>query len=121
VSNHVERVGDDTAGFSFSFEARPPVLRVRGWGFWSVEVAAAFGSKLKEACRHHPAGTALHLDMRDLKPMREEGQASFGALLQAAGRLGIAEVVIATQSSMTKLQLARIAADHATHVRVQFT
>jgi hypothetical protein len=121
VSKTSERVGDEAAGFSFSFEPSPPALHVRGWGFWNVEVASSFGSKIRDACRNRPPGTTLHLDMRDLRPMREEGQISFGALLEALGSLGIQRTVIATGSSMTKLQLLRLVMARAKQSNVEVT
>jgi hypothetical protein len=121
VSKIIERVGDDTAGFSYSFEASPPALRVRGWGFWNVEVASSFGSTIRDACRNRPAGTTLHLDLRELKPMRDEGQLSFAALLEALGSLGIQRAVIATGSPMTKLQLLRLVMASAKQTNVEVT
>jgi len=116
----MDRVGDDGAGFSLEYEPSSSSVRVRAWGFWSVEIALAFGSKVREACKNRPPGTTLQLDMTHLKPMRDEGQLAFTALIEALPGLGIANTVIATGSQLTKLQLLRIAGDPAKRPHIQF-
>ena len=106
----MQRVGDDTAGFSID---SPPTggVRVTGWGFWSAQVAKAFPSAVFEACRGRQQGLALVVDMRDLKPMREEGQRSFSDVLRSLKGLGISRTSIVTTNPLTKLQLVRLAAE----------
>ena len=68
----MQRVGDDTAGFSV--DASPAGgVSARGWGFWSAEVAMAFASTVIEACRGREQGSKLLLDMRDLNFMNSSG------------------------------------------------
>jgi len=61
------------------------------------------------------------MDMTALKPLREEGQQSFGALLQLLRTLGVGRVAVATASHLTKLQLLRLVAEHGTKDSVDFT
>jgi hypothetical protein len=116
----IEHVGNDLTGFSLHFCASPPCVRVRAWGFWGAELASSFGGKVRDACRGRPAGTTLELDMKNLKPMREEGQLSFSALIAALPALGIEATVIATSSQLTKLQLLRLAGGNAKAANIRF-
>jgi hypothetical protein len=106
----VQRVGDDTAGFSVDVQAAGRVV-VTGWGFWRLQEATAFGSVVIEACRSQPRGLMLTFDMRELKPMREEGQQSFSHISRALRGLGIAKTTIITMNPLTKLQLVRLVAE----------
>ena len=104
------RVGTDSAGFSIDFPPTGAIL-VAGWGFWSVEVAAAFAPNVIDACRGRPRGSALVLEMSNLKPMRDEGQQSFSAILRALSGLGIARTSMVTTNPLTRMQLARLATE----------
>jgi hypothetical protein len=108
----MERVGDDLSGFSIGYDSIRETIHVKAWGFWSVDVAEAFGERVVEACLQRPRGSLLALDMSDLKPMREEGQRSFGNLIRSLAGLGIARTSIVTASHMTKLQLVRLATEY---------
>jgi hypothetical protein len=106
------RVGDDTAGFSVDFPATGGTL-VTGWGFWSVEVALAFATIVGDACRSRKRRVSLMLDMRELKPMRKEGQQSFSEVLRSLQNLGISRVSVVTTNALTKIQLVRLASECA--------
>ena len=107
----MKRVGDDSAGFSAAYDAERGEVRVRGWGFWSVEVAQEFASTVSDMCRASPRGAGLLIDMTDLKPLRDEGQRSFGALVGMLRALGVGRTTVVTASHLTKLQLLRIVAE----------
>lgn len=102
------RVGDNEAGFSVGLDASMRSLVVVAWGFWNAEVAAAFGSTVLEAC---PLGvTRVVFDMGELKPMRDEGQRSWGTLMSTlSSSRHVTAIVVGTSSQLTKLQLLRIA------------
>lgn len=116
----MDRVGDDQAGFSVSYDPVGGIVTVTAWGFWSVEVAAAFAAKVAAAIRERPGEHALVLDMRDLKPMREEGQKSFASLVRALPSLAVTRATVVTSSQLTKLQLVRLAAENATSIGVDW-
>jgi hypothetical protein len=113
-------MGNEQAGFSTAFDALTKVVSVRAWGFWSVEVARAFGQVVGDECRSRPRGTTLLVDMAELKPMRDEGQFSFAQLMTALPKLGIARTTIITSSHLTKLQLLRIATECGASNLVEF-
>src|SRR5688572_9287377 len=115
----VLRIGNDSAGFSVEHPATGGIL-VKGWGFWSVEIAAAFAPTVLEACKGRPRETNLSLDMNDVKPMREEGQHSFSRLLSSLSDLGIARASIMTTNPLTKLQLVRLVAESRSGVQVEW-
>jgi hypothetical protein len=117
----MKRVGDDQAGFSVAFDTELGAVRVRGWGFWSVEVATAFAKTVGDVCHTSPKGSALLMEMTGLKPMRDEGQQSFGALVAALPKLGIARTTVTTDSPLTKLQLLRLASEHAIKGSIEVT
>jgi hypothetical protein len=114
----IASVGDDQAGFFIDDLATGNVY-VRAWGFWSAEVAQAFGGTVQAACNGKPAGTELVMDMTELKPMREEGQKSFAALMRALPGQGI-PITIETASHLTKLQLLRIVTEQGAAGSVRF-
>jgi hypothetical protein len=60
------------------------------------------------------------MDVRQLKPMREEGQDGFGEFLAELGTLGVERVSVLTASHLTKLQLLRIVKERAPADSVKF-
>lgn len=108
----MDPVGDAQSGFSIGYDPITGTIKVKAWGFWSADVGEQFGERVAEACRRRLTGSRLFLDMTDLKPMRDEGQRAFGALVRALGSLGIARTSIVTTSHMTKLQLVRLATEY---------
>ncbi len=116
----MDRVGDDQAGYSVSYDPVEGVVMVTGWGFWNPDVAASFATKVATALRDVAGTKALVLDMRELKPMREEGQKSFGSLVRALPTLGVSRATVVTSSQLTKLQLVRLATENATSVSVEW-
>lgn len=110
------RVGDEQAGFNVDSTPSDGV-RVRGWGFWSVDIAAAFASAVLDACRTQPRGAPLSLDLNDLKPMRDEGQQALSRVLRAAASVGAGSISIATTNALTRLQLVRLASESGVDVR----
>src|SRR5262245_52626443 len=116
----MKRFGDEQAGFSVAYEAMAGVIRVRSWGFLSAEVSAAFEPAVGEICKSSPKGLPLHLDMSAVKPLREEGQRSFGALIRALPSLGTGRVIISTSSQLTKLQLLRLVGEHGPGQSIEF-
>jgi hypothetical protein len=116
----MKRVGDDLSGFSADYDLEVGAVRVRAWGFWSIPIAEAFARTVSEACRAGPKGAQLLMDMTDLKPLREEGQRSFGALVGSLRELGVSRTTVTTASHLTKLQLLRLVAENAPNC-VEFT
>ena len=116
----MQRVGDDQSGFSFGFDSEVQALQVKAWGFWSIEVAAAFGRKVKDACRELPKGVVVDFDMLELKPLREEGELAFAALVTTLRSMGVGHVSIRT-GPLTKLQLLRLAANSGAKDFVRFS
>jgi hypothetical protein len=84
-------------------------------------VSSSFASAVTEVCKASPRGASLLLDMTQLKPLREEGQQAFGALLGLLRGLGIGKTTIATTSHLTRLQLIRLVAEHGVKSSIQFT
>jgi hypothetical protein len=117
----MKKAGDATAGFSAVFDAELGLVRVCGWGFWTPTVSSSFASAVTEVCKASPRGASLLLDMTQLKPLREEGQQAFGALLGLLRGLGIGKTTIATTSHLTRLQLIRLVAEHGVKSSIQFT
>lgn len=93
---------------------------VTGWGFWTADVATAFAARVAGALREQPGNKALVFDMSELKPMREEGQKSFGSIVRALPTLGVSRASVVTSSQLTKLQLVRLATENATSVSIEW-
>ena|SRR5688572_33413618 len=116
----MDRIGDDQAGFSVGYDPVRGIILVIAWGFWNTEVATAFAPKVATACREQKAATGLVLDMKDLKPMREEGQRSFATLMKSLPSLGISRASVLTTSHLTKLQLVRLATENGAGAGVEW-
>ena len=110
--------GDAQGGFSTRLDMG--TLYVKAWGFWSKDVAEQFGPAVENIFRATPGLRKLELDMADLKPMRDEGQESFGRIMSALAELPKLEVVVTTSSPLTKLQLLRIVRERAPNGAVRF-
>jgi hypothetical protein len=113
-------VGSEEAGFSVSFDPSNSAVRVVGWGFWPVEVAQALDKSVLSEYRAAPPGTRLVVDVSGLKPMRDEGQKAFVALLSVLKALGVPKVSFVTTSHLTKLQFMRITNEAGLADRVGF-
>ena len=116
----MQRIGDDTTGFTVEV-ASPGSIRVAAWGFWSIDVALAFANAVSDAVRGQPRGATLRIDMSRLKPMREQGQQAFGALMRALRELGVTQTQVVTANPLTKLQLVRLASESAPGARIEWT
>ena len=114
-----KQVGDASGGYSVSADAESGEVQVTAWGFWSIDVATNFRPTLLEACAAR-LSKRLVLDMRTLRPMRDEGQQSVSAVLAALPGLGIERATIITSSQLTKLQLLRIVRESVAKDRVDF-
>jgi hypothetical protein len=117
----MERIGNDTAGFTIDFDAASRAVRVRAWGFWDTDVAASFDTVVGGACRGRGSGLQLVMDMTELKPMREEGQRAFGSLVGRLRALGITSATVTTASQLTRLQLLRLANERGEKDTIRIT
>jgi len=113
--------GTDADGFSITFEEPSQLLRVRAYGFWPPEVAAAFAASVLQACQPPRRARELVVDAADLKPQREEGQAALRSVFAALPRLGIGRASVLTGNALTKLQLLRLANAGPTSAMIEFT
>ncbi len=105
---HMERVGDDFAGFSVEFDRADRVMHVRAWGFWSQEVATSFDNVVGKACLRQSPWMELLVDMDELRPMRDEGQKSVGQFFARMKSLGVSGATVRASSPLTRLQVIRI-------------
>ena len=113
-------VGNSDAGFSVSFDPSNGAVRVVGWGFWPTEVAKCLDKAVLGEYRSAPPGSKLVFDVSGLKPMRDEAQKAFVALLSVLKALGVPKVSFVTTSHLTKLQFMRIATEAGLSDRVGF-
>ncbi len=99
--------GDNKEGFSVDVVGGAVLVTARG--FWSAEVADALGPAVTSALRGEGRRTRLIFEVADLRPLRDEGQAAFKAVIAQVLAGGASEVVIRASSALTKLQMLRIA------------
>ena len=112
--------GDDEAGFSVLLDDPTRTVRVKAWGFWTPKIAGEFARTVMDTCRS-VRNASLSMDLTGLKPQREEGQAAFAEVMGALPKLALARTSIRGANALTKLQLLRIAKEHAVRELVQFT
>jgi hypothetical protein len=116
----MKRIGDDSAGFSAEFDPSTSEVRVRGWGFWDTATAGAFADTVLAVCAASPRRASVCMDLTELKPLRDEGQRSFGALIGTFARIGVVSASVTTASHLTKLQLMRLVAERGMKDSVRF-
>jgi hypothetical protein len=90
-------------------DAPAHVVRVRAWGFWRLEITTSFSQAIVSECRAASPPVGLLIDATRLLPQRNEGQAAFSELMTASRTLGLTAVAIVVSSSITRMQLLRIA------------
>lgn len=112
--------GSDAAGFEVGVDGDSTGVKARVWGFWEVPLATAFQTSVLDVCRaaRHPEG--LTVDAVDLRPQRDEVQAELSATLVALRHAGLARITFVVTSSITKMQLARIAKECGAREWVHF-
>jgi hypothetical protein len=103
----VRTYGDNKEGFSVDVVGGAVLVTARG--FWSTEIAEALDPAVTSAVRGEGRRTRLIFEVGDLRPLRDEGQAAFKAVISKALAGGTPEVVIRSSSALTKLQMLRIA------------
>jgi hypothetical protein len=116
----VRRIGDDKAGFTVRFDEFLGAIRVDAWGFWDAAVASAFGKAVLEVSRRSRGIQRCVFNMTELKPMREEGQLSWGMLVTELPAAGVTDSTVATASQLTKMQLLRIAKQSSSPLSIKW-
>lgn len=99
--------GDQEEGFDVDNRHGSVVVIARG--FWSAELASQLVVAVLPLVRGGEASTRLVLELAELRPLRDEGQAAFKELISLSLSGGMREVVIRSPSALTKLQMLRIA------------
>jgi hypothetical protein len=113
----LERYGDETQGFEVDSSGEAVV--VRGWGFWSTELAEQMVPVVASALHAKGRGTDLTIDATDLRPLRGEAQKYFETMLSQAVQNSERGVVIQSPSALTKLQMMRLVRGLGKSERIQ--
>ncbi len=119
-SNEVLRLGTGEAGLAVFVDVGSRTITARVWGFLNPELSRSLSIRLINVLKNAPRGFTLTVDASRLLPMRDEAQASFGALMNALPSLGILSASIITGSQVTKLQLLRLVKAHSPAGLVKF-
>lgn len=99
--------GNDSEGFVVETEGRRVFLSARG--FWGAELASQLVPALIPELDRHKGQFSLELDLTELRPLRDEGQAAFRTLFSEALARNFSQIYIRSASALTKLQMMRIA------------
>jgi hypothetical protein len=105
-SGVMTREGDEVMGFSIAVEAGE--IRIRGWGFWSLELCEQFAAALQREIGGLVKLGVLRVDVTELKPMRSEGQAAWAKALVLMVSKGIVKAALTEPQPLTKLQFVRL-------------
>jgi hypothetical protein len=111
--------GDADQGFRI--EDRGDALLITAWGFWSAEFVPHFLPTVMAALEAKGKGGALTMDLKDLRPLRDEGQQAFKALIIKALAYVTGGVELKGASALTKLQMLRLTRDLGAQDRVRVT
>lgn len=111
--------GDADQGFRI--ESQGTGLVVTAWGFWSAEFVPQFLPPVMAALDTKGRVGGLTIDLKDLRPLRDEGQQAFKTLMAKALALGIEGVELKGASALTKLQMLRLTRDLGAQDRIRVT
>jgi hypothetical protein len=111
--------GDGEAGFSVEHDHPRNTIRVAAWGFWRPDVANVFVSTVTNDWLA-TAEVRVLIDATRLVPQREEGQAAWGDLMAALRVPTVQTVAVVVSSTITKMQLLRLAKDRGVQSWVYF-
>lgn len=111
--------GDTAEGFTI--ESGGGVVLVTAWGFWSVEFVPEFLPPVMAALEAAAKGSELVIDLKDLRPLRDEGQAAFRQLMSRALAHGVGTIELRGASALTKLQMLRLTRELAAQDRIRVT
>jgi len=111
--------GDTAQGFTI--ESRGGAVLVRAWGFWSVEFVPEFLPPVMAALEAAGKGGAFTIDLKDLRPLRDEGQAAFRQLMTRALAHGSWVIELQGASALTKLQMLRLTRELGAQDRIRVT
>lgn len=111
--------GDSEQGFTI--ENQDGALLVTTWGFWSVEFVPEFLPAVLAGLENQGKGGVLIVDLKQLRPLRDEGQAAFRTLLTRALSGGASDIQLRGASALTKLQMLRLIRELGTPERIRVT
>jgi hypothetical protein len=94
---------------------------VTTWGFWSVEFVPEFLPPVMAALEAAGKGSAFVIDLKDLRPLRDEGQAAFRQLMSRALAQGVGAIELRGASALTKLQMLRLTRELGAQERIRVT
>jgi hypothetical protein len=112
--------GNAEAGFSVEHDHPTNTVRVEAWGFWRPDVANVFVGTVTNDCFARTYVRVL-IDATRLVPQREEGQAAWGELMALLHTPTVQTVAVVVSSTITKMQLLRLAKDRGVHGWVYFS
>lgn len=111
--------GDADQGFRI--EQRGDAILITAWGFWSAEFVPQFLPVVMAALEAKGRGGALIIDLKDLRPLRDEGQQAFKVLMTKALAYATGGVELQGASALTKLQMLRLTRDLGAQDRIRVT
>lgn len=100
--------GDEKKGYKI--EKTGNVLLLTVWGMWDDALAAQYQADMRASYPEMGAGPwYVVADISKFPPQRESVQAVHGSLMGEAVQTGMAKAASVVESSLTKMQIGRIA------------
>lgn len=119
-SVQTRQVGSEAAGFRLVYPPGGRTLRIEAWGYWSPEVAAAFGRESASACRELSGPVSLVFDAMRLKPQSADGQGALRVMMKSVAGARISGGRVLVDNILTRMQLLRIAKECGLDRLLQF-
>jgi hypothetical protein len=94
---------------------------VTAWGFWSADFVPQFLPAVVGALELKGKTVSLEIDLKDLRPLRDEGQQAFKTLMTKVLAHGNGGVELKGASALTKLQMLRLTRDLGAQDRIRVT
>lgn len=111
--------GDSDEGFTI--ETQNDALMVTTWGFWSADFVPEFLPAVFAALESRGRGSLLIIDLKQLRPLRDEGQTAFRTLMTRALTDDLARLELRGASALTKLQMLRLIRELGAQDRIRVT
>ncbi len=111
--------GSEAGGFRI-YGSHQGTLRFSAWGYWTPDVARAFGKEAVTVGQRLLAAGVFVLDATELKPQGADGQEALRALFRSLGALTFARGLVFSMNVMTRMQLSRLARECGVDGKLEF-
>jgi hypothetical protein len=119
-NSHASQYGTELAGFRIQYAPGGHSLRLHAWGFWTSDIAEAFGRAATTACLEVLVPIDFVFDASDLKPQNADGQAALRSMMKGLAPLRFSNARVIVSNLLTRMQLTRLARECSASTVLRF-